>query len=293
MAKVRSANRKRQLLELPSDISDQLNRIVPGLADALNDRLKRAAEHLEATAGLRGQVNIANTMAMEDNPISELKDPVAPQDAVNLRTLKKMLECENLVRILEECADFSEALDNENDTVTPVGFGNPAAAFFIGMQVINIPAALGFAGIVPVSNDVKGALFMLPFDFTVSALTFYRNAGFAGEKAGVGLYNANRVLVVDSGPQDMSTGTAKRITITPVALSAGMYYLASTGSSGGTPPSVLVLPTNTAELPVLNSGVTRYGKVTSGGSAGQLPSTLPAFTTTEGSAMPYVLFESA
>lgn len=296
--KVRSANRRRQLLELPSDLSAQLDSAVPGLADALNDRLKRAAEHLEATAGLRGQVNIANTMAMEDNTISELKDPVEPQDAVNKRYLDKQLECENLVRILEECADFSEALDNENDTPPATG---TAPLYFVGVTVGYAPFPSDNAIAVSNSaNDMRLTLFWLPFDFTVKYVSCWNVGTIANRPFGVGLYTSGGVLVVNSGVLSGTGDSLRRVTLTnTVLLKSSHYWLASSGGIAGQTPTSIIgcIGAATKNQGIMNSGRVRKGKLVtalSGAVDGVLPSTIDTtlIVSDAGFGVVMVLFES-
>lgn len=114
---------------------DQLTGVPGELADALNDRMKRISEALESASGLRGPVRVAKQKKKENNPGREhvdvaglnleenrganCADPIDDLDIVNLRTLKRFLECKNLIKILDKCQDTEdliEGLDDDQDT---------------------------------------------------------------------------------------------------------------------------------------------------------------------------------
>lgn len=105
---------------------------IPGdLADALNDRLKRIAEALESGSGLRGPVKVAKQtryenkagregvfqagLDLEENRGANCADPIDDLDIVNLRTLKRYLECKNLVKTLSKCQDFEDEVEGFDD----------------------------------------------------------------------------------------------------------------------------------------------------------------------------------
>jgi hypothetical protein len=280
MAKDRSPNRRRSYLELTPDQQQLLNGLAPGSGDELNDRFKRIAEQLEAACGLRGDINLASDLHMEENLVREVSDPVEDTDAVNLRTLKKLLRCENLVNILEECWEYSELLDDVVES-TP-GAALSGSFDFIVAGRLYVPSTLTTGTSHGTANTVVVFLWVLPFDFTVTKFVIENTNAVASKFFAGGIYNSLGQLVLDSGPQ--STAVASRKTITPsspVKLAAGNYYLAHT--SNDTTAQIRKLQNAQTHQNILNNNKARAGTAANASVAGQLPSslgTITAFNTT-------------
>ena len=227
MAKDRSANRRRPLIELTGDQVRDLESAAPGAGIAINERLRVIAQQLEASSGLRGQVNLADALHMEGNAVKEVADPTSDDHAVNLRTLKKALQCANLVSIIQECWEYSEVLDDEVEVAgTPLVSG---ADYIIAGRIYapsqTTTASFGAGDL----NKVAVFAFVLPFDFSPSAMVLENTGASAGKFFAGGIYNALGSLIVDSGPQSLTAAGRKSISFSPKALlPAGSYYVAWT-----------------------------------------------------------------
>lgn len=116
-----------------------LNKLSDGLGFTLVRIFAALGNTQEAQSGHKGSVGVAKQtkkdnrgllkpgLKLNDGRIAEVGDPEDDQDAVNLRTLRSALNCEQLAKLLEECADDLDVLEpvnNPNPDVDP-GTGDP------------------------------------------------------------------------------------------------------------------------------------------------------------------------
>jgi hypothetical protein len=232
------SNRRKQLLEIHPD---QLEGLSPKFGDALNDRLKRIEEQLEAAAGKRGIVKIGPkkekrkkgqtvgrttieepAMHLEDNRIAMVADPHDDQDVVNLRTLKRMLQ-ENDPDVEDEVTDL---IDDEDPAegisgsgIITAGLGVPVTA---GATTVNFPA-----------NTTTLIGFMSYGSFTFDRLYCERGSAAGGVYSiTLGVYNSDRDLVVQGEAVDVSGAVQLvTVTVTPTTLAPGFYWFAVTSEN--------------------------------------------------------------
>ena len=268
---VKSANRRRSFLELTPDQERSLEGVAPGAGSALNDRLRRIGEQLEAACGLRGQVNVADHVHMEGHNVTEVADPVENADAVNFATLKRALQCDNLVAILQECWEYMDVLDDEVDAVA----AQPALDYIIAARVY-APSTLTTQALGANINKAVAFAWTLPFDFRVSKVVIQNTAASAGKFFSAGIYSSGGSLLVDSGPQSATSATKKSVTLaSAVTLKAGNYFLAWTQDASF---NVSALTMTQIAQDFLNANKVRCG-TGNASVAGQLPSTLGTLTT--------------
>lgn len=277
-------NRKRGYYELPTQLIRELDDLSPGLGATLSDRFKRIGEHLEATAGLRGQVSLASQLHMDSNLVKGVQDPVDEMDGVNLRTLLRYSTCARLTEILEECNDHALLIEDEVEvSVTPGA--SLEIPFFFGVTIT--PPLNLTSGAIGGANVITAMLFTLPNSLTVSQITFEVTTAAAGKFCNIGLYDGDKNKVLEMGPQSVASIGVKQVSITPVELDPGIYYLVYTSDGGG----VRSLSINTATNNVFNASEVRRGtnSVNSTG-AGVLPASLATLTATTNN-LPLALFE--
>ncbi len=230
------SNRRRHDLEIKPD---QLGDINPEFASAVNERLKRISEALEASSGLRGTVRIAKQkkfsniagretisdlgIHLEDNRAGMAADPIDPQDLVNLRSLQKMIDEHDP----DSTDDVTDLIDDEDD-------GTPSAAttsidhfFGICQPASNDSFTPNAAGL----NALFVHEFIVPCDITVRHIVLEVTApgGGTANAWAAGLYSSAGVLLMTTGPQSDAVAEIKNIAITPpVSITAGAYYFAWT-----------------------------------------------------------------
>jgi len=93
-----------------------------GLLRQQHEFNKRIVEQADAQAGIRGTVVAARqtkrdtrnlnmpSISLDGGRGADCDDPVDDMDIVNLRTLKRLLKCSNLVKILDGCLEFDEMI---------------------------------------------------------------------------------------------------------------------------------------------------------------------------------------
>src|ERR1044072_8126902 len=113
-------------LKEDADLSDVI-RTINQLVQTQSTFNKRFTEQHELQTGLKGTVVVAAPkkkdprgkadpgLKLELGRIAEVEDPIADTDAVNLRSLKRLLTCSNLMRILSQCQDFDDAIEESMD----------------------------------------------------------------------------------------------------------------------------------------------------------------------------------
>lgn len=282
----KGTNRRRALYELAPDQLQLVNKLKPGLGDSLNDRFKRIGEHLEATAGLRGQVSLASQLHMDSNPVKGVSDPVDGEDLVNLRTLKRYRECQRVLSVLEECNDYDDLLSNES--VEQEGISSILENNYFWGYTVRTPDTSSSDGIGS-SGHLFGWGFVLPWAITVRKMTLQITGGSNGFNTSYGLYDSSRNLVVYSGVINSTTGV-KQVSVTETTLEPGFYWLACVTAGL---LHMVVGSTSTAQaFPVLRATSDRVGTAGAVAVGGALPSTLPTLTNTVGVRPPGVLFES-
>lgn len=149
----------------------------------------------------------------------------------------------------------------------------------------------------PVSNPgadaVQVCAFVLPFAMTVSKLTFDLAVEAAATHMNIGLYNQTKNKVIDSGAIDSSTPGFKTITLgSPVALAAGVYWLAWSADDASNTLRVPVITNTDPWATSININVNRWGVAANSTSSGVLPATLGVITPGGQSFPLEVLFEA-
>lgn len=119
------SNSRRHDLEIKPD---QMEGMSPQFGEALNERLRRIAEALESTSGLRGPVHIAKQkkyektsgreaiteagMQLRANRIADVADPIDNQDAATKKWVLDLLTCRHLSSILSRCQEAEDLIDD-------------------------------------------------------------------------------------------------------------------------------------------------------------------------------------
>jgi hypothetical protein len=279
---MKTTNKRRPYLEIPDDEINALPPEMQRVFQTLNARFRTLGELHEATAGLRGPVGIAKQskkdqrgidmpgLTLEGNRAANAADPIDGQDLVTLAYLKKQLSCDNLTRILEECNDFAELLDNENDnptTTTTI----PASYFWGAIVLTDYQGVISTNAVVSPADGVPVYEFFLPYDITVSQITTdVTTARSSPSKYSVGIYDAvGGSLIVDSGPLSAAaTGVQATSLVTPVTLRSGIYAFAQT--SNDILIQVRCWGLN-LDLGILNKSYRRAGLAVNSSTGGQLP----------------------
>lgn len=137
------------------------------------------------------------------------------------------------------------------------------------------------ASLANTSNQVALIRVYMPSAITVSLITFSVLSSDAGKFWGVGLYDLDGNLILDSGPVVMPASPLinqmLHSSISPVTIGSGIYWMASSTNS---PSSTLrSVSTPSASTNLLNDGVAILGAAANPSVAGQLPATTGAITT--------------
>lgn len=275
------SNRRQPSLTIPQELLKGLD---PQLAQALNDRFKQVEDLHSSTAGLRGPVQIAKQkkvdtqkkilagLNLQGGAIGGVADPRYGDEVVTKSYLERRIQCSELVRILENCAEHEELLDDEIEVPEDTQF-TVSPAYIMGISIWAVYG--GLSSSAPGVDTVVAMLWALPFKYTFNEVVFDVSSAGVGKKCGVGLYTGTtRQLIFQTTPVDVTTGV-KSNSVGPITLDPGMYWLAHTFGAGG--PRTIDIFNGNAE-PTLNSGVTRCGYILSAGNDGILPSTLGTLT---------------
>lgn len=234
------SNLIRPSLRIPSDLWPDAPK---GFLEALNDRLDRIGTLHEASAGLRGTVNVAKQKAtdqrgtpmpgfdLKENRIANVGDPIDAQDVATRKWVLDQLTCENLSEILEECNDFDDAMDFGGDETTT---GTTVTEFW--PLTLTQPQTATLTGI---NSSPQNKLFVwpfyLPFICSVNRVTWENGTGSASSSdyASMGLYDSNKTLVMQA-TNSIELGGIKTITLSTVNLVPGFYWYGITTMVGDT-----------------------------------------------------------
>lgn len=283
------SNVRRPGLELPRDLTAGLP---AEFVTALNDRLRKLGEHHELNVGLRGTVEIAaqktvdeqnNTipgLAMRMNRIGDTADPIYDQDVVTYAFLKRQLACKNLARILSDCQDHADIIDDEVEPDGGVEI-DTAPNYIIPGPIWPFGAGTGTSNTVT-SDNVVCLLFCLPFSFTFDTGYIEVSSAVASSNVGYGMYSQSGSLLWGSGAISAASVGVKTTSLGTITMEPGMYWWAWTSSKpASTPPacySISVFQGASSPLSDLTStGTIKFG-VGTGGSGGTLPGTLPTLS---------------
>ncbi len=152
--------------------------------------------------------------------------------------------------------------------------------YFIGVGIYAPASLTGTGTIVSANDEVQVFQFVLPFRVVVrNIVTSVVTQAGAGKKYGVGLYDVDKNLVLETGAIAGDGGTVKNKTsITAVTLEPGVYYHAQTTDDAAT-LKMLGYSFSAAPQDVLNEQTEkRWAKATNTASAGVLPATLGDLT---------------
>jgi hypothetical protein len=132
---------------------------------------------------------------------------------------------------------------------------------------------------------------IVPYSLVVSKITIYTQPGFSGN-AYVGIYDITGThKLIDSGPIQCSAGGgAKTVSITPVAIPAGMFIVTlcadATGLSlNGTSPSANLVY-------IFSANKVRMGTAQNTVSGGVLPTSLGTLSYSPAAGLVNILFEA-
>lgn len=196
---------------------------------------RQFADHraaIEARSGHRGTFELAAQTAQEpgglvkpglllgENRIAGVADPVRDLDAVNLQTMR---------RLLKRSDDRTDALFEDPPVVEPPADATATSlAAFWGVTVFATLTTTTTNPAASPANLVHLYRFTLPFDFTTSVLTFETVSTRAAAKVGVGLYDADGLLLLQSGAISGATPGYHHPTFASVSLPHGDYYFGQT-----------------------------------------------------------------
>ncbi len=147
--------------------------------------------------------------------------------------------------------------------------------YFVGGTVTfgNQLAAL----LVTAIDQVAVFQFVLPFRAKVAQISWWvTTGGGSGKKLGIGIYDANKNLLLESGAVDGNTTGQAVVSITAVTLEPGIYWLAATSDSATT--QVVTLEDSSTVGQILNKTATLFGTAANAATAGVLPATLGTIT---------------
>jgi hypothetical protein len=171
--------------------------------------------------------------------------------------------------------------------VTPPSGGGgttPVITEFFGPGVISPGGALlgnnpTVAGVIGTTiNQVSVFRFSLPAQITISQITAYVTSAHAGHFFNVGIYDVNGNKLVDSGAMNCgSANTVVSVSITPVQIGPGEFYLAqSVDTTTGVDVITFQPSAGFGANPeaFYNQRSIKYGQAANSTSAGVLPATL-------------------
>ncbi len=259
-----------------------LNAVSDGLGLKLHRLISTLGNIQAAQAGHAGPVLIAHqtkkdpqgktpdAIRLQGGTIGDASPATKDDQYVTLAQIRQLLLCENLAKILSECVDFSDLLEERVPPTSVLA----SSSYFVGVSVwTNQENAAGVATVPAVAGNLNADLFFLPFDIPISKMTFMCGGGI-GTFIGIGIYDSLGNLKIDSGAISTSNGGVQAIRAvtlpTPITLPRGLYYQGLTGVTSAT-----CYTGGSQTTAILNgNGVIRYGKIVGGGSAvGVLPAT--------------------
>jgi len=276
-------NQRQNSLEIAPEIIAALPSGLRELGEALNHRLRTIAELQEAGAGLRGTVEIVSQKKTDErgatlpgidlrtNRAAALADPVDDQDLATLGYLLRYLDCRRIVDILDECADFPDAVDDEIESVAAAG-GTFTHFWGYRTTIGHSQASQTFT-----ANQARAWRFVLPYDIIINKAVMDVTALGAGV-ASLGLYDKSGNLVLDSGTFSVASTGIKTVTLgTAVRLLQEEYHLALTANIAFSHRSPNLVLGGHSQQAMANKNVTREGTGTAT-SGGVLNATLGALT---------------
>lgn len=142
----------------------------------------------------------------------------------------------------------------------------PLAHWVTGMAVPSANAQMAGA-----ANQVRFMRFFLPFNLSLSALTFNVQALSGGSTGGIGIYNKDGTSLLASGTASTASTGVKRVSVTPVVLPIGFYLLAWTNT--GNVATFFVGTVNANLNAILNDTTPHTGTAANASAVGVLPAT--------------------
>ncbi len=145
--------------------------------------------------------------------------------------------------------------------------------YFFGVSIE--ASDFGVGTIISGVDQCRAYQFVLPFRTVVRKITSeITTGGGASKKYGVGLFDVNGDLILETGALDANTTQILTTSITAVTLEPGIYWLGQTSDSATTAMRVVVRGTIERDI-FINSGTIIFDATTSNaGSAGVLPSSM-------------------
>lgn len=119
--KLKSKNLVKGVAPLSSEAEHALNEVHDGLGTALNTIIHHLGNRADAQAGHTGTVGVAKQtkvdsngrvvpgIELDNNRVAGVADPEADTDGLNERTFRRLLDCDFLMDILDDCLEIPEA----------------------------------------------------------------------------------------------------------------------------------------------------------------------------------------
>ena len=167
---------------------------------------------------------------------------------------------------------------NQYTRYATVATVDTAGEGYVVLPTIFIPGDLGAGGLgFSGTNQTWAWQLVLPYRITFSKMvTEVTVGGAATKKYGVGIYDKDKNLIIETGAIDAEAVAITSTTVTTTTLEPGTYYSAQTCDDAAT--QFLVTTGGAQEVfDVLNKNANRGGLATAG-SAGVLPATLGTIT---------------
>ena len=160
--------------------------------------------------------------------------------------------------------------------------------YFVGLSVHL--ADTGTAVIVAAIDQTRAYGFVLPFRVVVgNIVTEVTTGGGAGKKYGVGLYDVNGNLILETGTLDANTTQINSTSITAVTLEPGIYFHAQTSDSATT--QLRTINFVSQEQDFLKQGsANQVGIASNTGSVGTLAATMGTLDGSTNRAPSYALY---
>ena len=122
---------------------------------------------------------------------------------------------------------------NANCATPPTGLTISTAGQggFYAVTIFNSGGGQGLTHVLGSANEVRAMQFVLPFSAKITNITFDIDTPDTGGTADIGIYSAVGNLLLHTGGFSTTSADQYTVTITPVTLSADVYWLAWTGDN--------------------------------------------------------------
>lgn len=162
-------------------------------------------------------------------------------------------------------------------------------AFFWGVEGLYDDVTAQSPLATPGANVVQTSVFTLPFNIPITALSVEVSTLKAGAHVSIGLYDANKNKVLDSGPIPVAATGCIAATGLSVYVPAGTYYLAWSCDDASNVAQCSAFNNNGT---LQNRNMVRWGVAANPTVGGVMPVTLGSITTGSQGLPPAVFFEA-